>query len=116
MRKTIQCKSAPEIEIIVDGGEAVLLRFDISCLANLQEQANGLNNLFKQSVTEQTALIIYSAAKDNNENFTLEDARKMVACMDIASVNGVLEAFAESAGTAEGKDDTIKKVLAQMLK
>lgn len=117
MAKKMVCKSAPEIEISIDGGDSMLLRFDVSCLANLQEIKGGIKTLFKMPVPEQAAQLVYAAGKDHNENFMLEDARKMVSCMDIMSVQEILNTFAESAGSSTDlPNDFAKKLLAQMLK
>ena len=118
MAKKMICKSAPEIELCMeDGGASTLLRFDVQCLAELQEAAGGIMKLFKMPFPEQAAMVVYAAAKNHNENYTLEDARKMVCCMDIDSVKEILNTFSESAGTnSEVPDEYTKKVLAQMLK
>lgn len=117
MRKTMVCKSAPEIEISIDGGDSVLLRFDISCLAELQEMDGGLTELFKKSIVEQAACVLYAAGKNCNDGLTPEDARKMISCMDIASVNEILNTFMESTGTStEANTELAKKILAQMLR
>ena len=115
MAKKMICKSAPEIELCIDGGDSVLLRFDVQCLANLQEVEGGYKALLKMPIPEQAALLMFCAGKDNNENYTLEDARKMVACMDIASVTEILNTFSESTGT-QVEGDYAKKLMAQMLK
>ena len=115
MAKKMICKSAPEIELCIDGGESILLRFDVQCLANLQEIKGGIKALFKMPIPEQAGQLVYCAGKDHNENFTLEDARKMVACMDITSVTEILNAFSESTGTqVDGEYE--KKMIAQMLR
>ena len=118
MAKKMICKSAPEIEICIDGGDAKLLRFDVQCLAEIQEAGGGLQELFAKSIPEQAALLVYAAGKNHNENFDLEEARKMVACMDIASVQEIINTFSESTGTAntELSEAYVKKMLAQMLK
>lgn len=117
MAKKMVCKSAPEIEISIDGGEEKLLRFDVQCLAELQEIKGGVKALFKKSIPEQAAILVYAAGKNHNENFTLEESRKMVSCMDIASVQEIINTFSESTGTTtDFNEDYAKKVLAQMLK
>ena len=117
MAKKMVCKSAPEIEICIDGGDSKLLRFDVSCLATLQEIKGGLKSLFKMSIPEQAATLMYAAGKDNNDNFTLDEARKMVSCMDIPSVLEIIKTFSESVGSESGvSDENLKKVLAQMLR
>ena len=117
MAKKMVCKSAPEIEISIDGGDAILLRFDVQCLAELQEIKGGIKALFKMPIGEQAANLVYAAGKNHNENFTLEDARQMVCCMDIASVQEIINTFSESTGSStELNSDYAKKLIAQMLK
>lgn len=117
MAKKMICKSAPEIELSIDGGESKLLRFDVQCLAELQEMKGGIKALFKMSIPEQAAVLVYAAGKNHNDNFTLEEARKMVSCMDIASVQEIINTFSESTGsTSEVSSDMAKKILAQMLR
>ena len=117
MAKKMICKSAPEIEISIDGGDEKLLRFDVQCLAELQEIEGGLKALFKMPVPEQAAQLVYAAGKNHNDNFTLEDAKKMVCCMDIASVQEIIKTFSESTGSSTDLcNDFTKKLLAQMLK
>lgn len=117
MAKKMICKSAPEIEICIDGGESKLLRFDVQCLAELQEIKGGFKALFKMPIPEQAAQLVYAAGKNHNENFTPEEARRMVSCMDIMSVQEILSTFSESAGSgSETANEYVKKALAQMLK
>lgn len=117
MAKKMICKSAPEIELCIDGGDSVLLRFDVQCLAELQEIKGGIKSLFKMTIPDQAAQLVYAAGKNHNDNFTVEDARRMVSCMDIASVQEIINAFSESTGsTSDISSDDVKKILAQMLK
>ena len=120
MAKKMVCKAAPEIEISIDGGdESVLLRFDVACLASLQELEGGMKALFKMNIPEQAARLMYAAGKDHNENFTLEDARKMVSCMDVSSVLEIINVFSESVGSEVDKtvpNEYIKKMMAQLLR
>ncbi len=117
MAKKMVCKSAPEIEISIDGGDEKLLRFDVQCLAELQEIKGGIKALFKMSVPEQAAQLVYAAGKNHNDNFTLEESRKMVSCMDIASVLKIIRTFSEGMGSSSDlPDNYTKKLLAQMLK
>lgn len=117
MAKKMVCKSAPEIELSIDGGESKLLRFDVQCLAEVQEIEGGIRALFKMPIPEQAAVLVYAAGKNHNDNFTLEEARKMITCMDITSVLEIINTFSESTGTTSGiLDDLTKKILAQMLR
>lgn len=116
MKKVMQCKSAPEIELSIDGGASVLLRFDVQMFSNLQEDTKGgLKAFLKKSPAEMAALIIYAAGKDNNENFTREKARALTSEMDFATVSEIIETFNQSAGL--NTDDTAqKKMLEELLK
>ena len=117
MAKKMICKSAPEIELSIDGGESKLLRFDVQCLAELQEIEGGIKSLFKMPIPEQAATLVFAAGKNYNDNFSLEEARKMVSCMDIASVQEIINTFSESTGTtSEVSNEYAKKLLAQMLR
>lgn len=116
-QKKMVCKTAPEIVLSIDGGDEKLLRFDVQCLAELQEMEGGVKDLFKTTVPEQAARLVYAAGKNHNDNFTLEEARKMVSCMDIASVQEIINTFSESTGTStELNEEFAKKLLAQMLR
>lgn len=117
MAKKMVCKTAPEIELSIDGGESKLLRFDVQCLAEVQEIEGGITALFKMPISEQAAVLIFAAGKNHNDNFTLDEARKMISCMDITSVLEIINTFSESIGTSSGvPDDLVKKILAQMLR
>ena len=63
-KKIMTCKAAPEIELQFDGGEAILLRFDIRCLSSIQELEGGLKDFLKRGIPEMAAVIIYAAGKD----------------------------------------------------
>lgn len=116
MKKTMQCKSAPEIEFSLDGGASVSLRFNVQMISNLQEDVQGgLKEFLKKSPAEMAALVVYAAGKDYNENFTREKARALVSEMDFKTVNDILDTFNESMGV-DASDPTQKKMLAEILK
>lgn len=116
-KKIMQCKPAPEIELVTEEGETILLRFNINMWVNLQEGENGLEALKNLSVPETAALIVYAAGKDINEDFTLEKARMIIACMDMQSVSEILNTFNESTGfDIENLSDDQKKTILNMLR
>ena len=116
-KKVMQCKPAPEIELVTEEGETILLRFNINMWVNLQEGENGLEALKALSVPETAALIVYAAGKDLNEDFTLEKARTIISCMDMQSVSEILNTFNESTGfDIENLDDGQKKTILNMLR
>ena len=114
-KKIMTCKSAPEIELQFDGGDTVLLRFDIRCLANIQELEGGLNTFFKMSVSEMAATLIYAAGKDINENFDKLKAMEIVSNMTIENITDIMETFHESVGNKENNNELVKKMMAQFL-
>lgn len=63
MAKRIICKPAPELEIEINGGDIVLLRFDVRMMCELQELEGGITGLFERTYPEMAACIIYAAAK-----------------------------------------------------
>ena len=117
MKKIMQCKSAPEIGLIMDGGEEILLRFDVRCLNALQEMEGGLEELLKSgSIPEMAARILYAAAKYNNDNFDYETARAIISSMSIVDINGIIQEFSESMGMDDKvSGEYAKKMMAQFI-
>lgn len=116
-KKIMQCKPAPEIELVTKEGETILLRFNINMWVNLQEGENGLEALKNLSIPETAALIVYAAGKDLNEDFTLEKARLIVSCTDMQIVNEILNTFNESTGfDIKNLSDDQKKTILNMLR
>ena len=116
-KKIMQCKPAPEIELVTKEGETLLLRFNINMWVNLQEGENGLEALKNLSIPETAALIVYAAGKDLNEDFTLEKARLIVSCTDMQIVNEILNTFNESTGfDIKNLSDDQKKTILNMLR
>lgn len=118
MRKTITCKPVDEIELI-NGGESILLRFDVQSVIALQELAQEKNldmeTLFKIDHSELTSMIIYCSAKYCNANITEEKAREYASMLSFTDMIDVIETYSKSIGDAEGidKDEIVKKILAQ---
>ena len=116
-KKIMQCKPAPEIELVTEEGETIILRFNINMWVNLQENKNGLEALKSLSVPETAALIVYAAGKDLNEDFTLEKARELIAFMSMQSVTEIINTFNESTGfDIEKLSDDQKKTILKMLR
>ena len=115
MKKVMQCKSAPEIELCMEDGTKVLFRFNMQMLANVQEFEGGFKDFLKKSPAEMTALILYAAGKDINEDFTLETARMIASSMDVKTATEIIDTFNESVG-ADTENPDQKKMLMEMLK
>ena len=115
-KKMMACKAAPEIEIAIEGEEnSVLLRFDIQCISNIQELEGGLQGLMTMKFAEMAATLLFCAAKDNNQEFTMEKAKKIIAFMSIDDVKEIINEFSASIGVKEGDDEATKKMIAQLL-
>lgn len=114
-KKIMACKEAPEIELQFEGGEAILLRFDIRCLTNLQELDGGLQDFIKKNVAEMAAVLIYAAGKDINENFDELKAREIISNMAINSITEIVETFQESIGLEDKTEEEVKKLMAQLM-
>lgn len=116
-KKIMQCKPAPEIELVTEEGETTTLRFNVNMWANLQDIEGGLEALRTLSMPEICAVIVLAAGKDNNEDFTLEKARKLVAFLDITNVNQIIETFSDSVGARlENLTDEQKKTIFHFLR
>lgn len=120
MAKKIICKPAPEIELqFNDGGgdRVLLLRFDVLAIEELQEEEGGLQGVLTRKFSEMCSTLIYCAAKNNNSNFTREDACRMVACMSIPDLEEIVAAFNESFGAESNalESEYAKKLMAQFL-
>lgn len=117
MKKVISCKPAPEIELDIDGGDSVLLRFDVNALIFLSEIDGGLEGLFKKTMPEMVATLIHAGAHSNNENFTLEDARKIVCCMSVPDITMLIDEFSTSMGVKKNElnEELAKNLMTQFL-
>lgn len=113
-KKVMTCKAAPEIELQFDGGESILLRFDIRCLVNMQEVEGGLKEFMKKGIAEMAAAIVYAAGKGINDDYNEEKAREIVSNMSIQNITEIVKTFEESVGTVGGDEET-KKLIAQIL-
>ena len=113
-KKIMTCKAAPEIELQFDGGESILLRFDIRCLSSIQELEGGLKDFLKKGIPVMAAVIIYAAGKDINNSFDQDKAREITANMSIDNITEIIRTFQESVGVKGGEDEG-KKYLAQIL-
>lgn len=113
-KKVMTCKAAPEIELQFDGGESILLRFDIRCLVNMQEVEGGLKEFMKKGIAEMAAAIVYAAGKDINDNFDEEKARAIISNMSIDNITEIVKTFEESIGST-GNEEEAKKIMAQLL-
>lgn len=116
MAKKMICKPAPELEIEFDGGESVLLRFDVLSIGELQELGD-FKDLLAKGMPEIAAAIIYASGKNHNDNFDYDKARYIVSNMSIENINDIINEFTEGIGitaTSEQKELS-KNLMAQFL-
>lgn len=114
MRKVIECKPVSEVELRFNGGESILLRFDVEALITLQEIEGDLKAAMKKSPAELCVSILYAGAVGHNEGMTKERARELVCQMGIETITAIIDEFTESLG-AGGNEETQKKLIAQLL-
>ena len=116
-KKVIACRPAPEVELAFDGGDTVLLRFDVYAMMCLQEMAeDGLAKLLTESSTpELCALIIYAGGQ--RSGLTLEKSRALVSDMDPATITEIINEFNSSVNRTsnEAQEELAKKMMAQFL-
>lgn len=111
----MQCKPAPEIELVTEE-ETITLRFNVNMWANMQEIEGGLEALKSLSMPEICAVIVLAAGKDNNPDFDLEKARKLVSFLDMENINGIIDAFSDCVGAKlENLTDEQKKTMLRFL-
>ena len=117
MRKVINCKPVPELEINIDGGDSVLLRFDVNAVMALQELEGGIAEVLKMKIPEMAATIIYAGAITSTPDFTIEKARQMVAFMAIEDITAIIDEFSNSMGVVKNgeSEEYAKKLMAQFL-
>lgn len=115
--KTMTCRPAEEIMLNIEGGDSVLLRFDVNAVMNLQEYPGGFQELMKLPLPELAAYLIYAAAKSKDNEFGLEKARTMVSCMSVMDVQMIIEEFSSSMGTMKNEEqkELSKNLMAQFL-
>lgn len=112
--KRLVCKPAPELAINVYGGEEILLRFDVSAMARLQEIGGGLARLTHTTSREMAALII---AASNQSNIEIERARELVGHMCVQDIECIVDEYTEAiCGSKRDRETEVKNALRQYLK
>lgn len=108
MKKTINVKPVSEIALDFDNGETITLRFDIRALMQLKEM-HDLETLTSEPIPEVCAMLVASSAVDQLD---LEEARSIVASMDLSTIMAIMSEWNDSLG---GDDEATKKVTAAFL-
>jgi len=124
MRKDINVKPVTELVLNFEDGKSITLIFDMRSLLNINDLEGGIAALFKDSsltglcaLPELCAKVIYIGAKEEQKDFTLEEARILVSNMDLMSINEVMSEFNMSMGVVnnEVQGETQKKLMMQFL-
>lgn len=98
MRKKYSVKPVTEIELEFPD-RTLLLRFDMAAVFHANDLDGGLMGLLKSDqATDICAKIIYMGACEQEKGFSIEDARAIVAMMDIQTLESIMNDFAESLG------------------
>lgn len=111
MKKVINVKPLNEIELQFEDGKSLTLKFDCEALTRFNDIAKDFYK--NKSIPEMCAKVIYIGAK----TITLEEARAIVANLDISSIIEIINEFNESMGVSldEVKGEHAKKLMAQFL-
>lgn len=118
MKKTINVKEPTELELIFTDGKSLLLLFDVEALTNFSNLRNGLTGYIKEkSLAKRTAMILYAAHLHYNSAFTYEEAKRIIANLDPATVMAINLEFTNNIGMTDNADmqDMIKKNLREIL-
>lgn len=117
MAKRFVCKPAPEIEIEVQEGYIVRLRFDLLSVTELQSMEGGFEELLNKPLPELAADIIYAAAKNNNDNFTHDEARMIVSNMSVEDIREIISEYSSAMGAEKNAEqkELSKNLMAQYL-
>jgi hypothetical protein len=115
MKKRINVKPLTELELVFEDGKNLELVYDVKALLHFNELANEF--LKDPTIPEICAKIVYIGGADRNESFDLEEARKVVACLDPETITIIINAFNETmgAGKNEVQKDLQKKLMEMFL-
>jgi len=116
MKKIIACRPVNEIELVLQGGESVSLRFDIEALMEFNNLDGGLVSLLEKdlSLTDMCIKIVYTSA---HGSLDIEKAKEIVSNLSPLTITEIINEFNESMGATnkEMNGDFAKKMMAQFL-
>lgn len=117
MSKKIYVKDAPEIELEFKDGKKYVATFNMKSFMYFQEMIEkyGMENL---SVVHMCAIILYAGIKVNQNEFTEEEANKIVFHLPLDNVNDIISEFTDEMDAAlpEKQKEIQKKMMAHYLK
>lgn len=107
-KKVIKVKPVTEIELQFEDGRSLCVVFDTLAFYYLSELNDGnLGFSTDEKLPEQCAKIIYAGAKERKPDFSLEEARALVAELNIGTITEIMLEFGE--GMESLKDEAQKE-------
>lgn len=116
-RKRINALEVEEIELAFRD-KIIVLRFDMESITNFEDLEGGYSGLINsKSKTIQCAKIIYAGAKNNNDNFTYEEALNIVSALSPRTITEILQEWGDSMIDAKkaGQSELQKKLMSDFL-
>lgn len=116
-RKRINALEVEEIELAFRD-KIIVLRFDMESITNFADLEGGYSGLINsKSKTIQCAKIIYAGAKNNNDNFTYEEALNIVSALSPRTITEILQEWGDSMIDANkaGQSELQKKLMSDFL-
>lgn len=121
MAKKINILPLEDIELCFDNDKVITLNFGMKSLMYLSElgldEADVMSTTYGGSIAELCASIVYAGAKAKNEDFTMEEANNVVACLNLDNAQMIIELFGESLGekAKEQQREMLKNLTSQFL-
>ena len=116
-RKRINALEVEEIELSFRD-KIIVLRFDMESITNFEDLEGGYIELINsKSKSVQCAKIIYAGAKNNNDNFTYENALNIVSALSPRTITEILQEWGDSMIDANkvGQNEMQKKLMSDFL-
>ena len=116
-KKRINALEVEDIELAFRD-KVIVLRFDMESITNFEDLEGGYVGFIKdKSRSIQCAKIIYIGAKNNNDDFTYEDALNIVSVVLPSTLTEIEEEFINSMIDANkvGQNEIQKKLMSDFL-
>lgn len=95
-RKVIKVKPVTELELQFEDGRSLCVVFDTLAFYYLSELNDGnLGFSADERLPEQCAKIVYAGAKERQPEFTFEEARALVAELNIGTITEIMLEFGD---------------------
>lgn len=104
MKKVYAVKPKTEIELQFENGKSIVIVFDARAVAHFTE-FGGLETLADTSnYVDICSMIIYAGAVENNNDFTMDNAKTIVSQLDMDTIINIINDFTDSIGTAKKEE------------